>query len=173
MDAARRGGPVQILLSIAVVTVMLLCTLSIAVGLPGLWMIIAIALLLALAGQLSWKLALVATAVAAVAEVAELLVMRAFGKRFGGSRKAFWGAVVGGMAGLFAGVPIPVVGPVITAFLGTFLGAGLVTWLETRSVDRSTRVGWGLLLARTASIVLKVATAVGVTAAVGGALLLF
>jgi len=64
-----------------------------------------------------------------------------------------------------------VIGPIVTAFVGTFVGAGLVTFLETRSVERSARVGWGLVLARTAAVALKVATAVLLIGAVAAALL--
>jgi len=121
---------------------------------------------------LSWTFGLVGAGVVAAAELGEFVVLRRFGERFGGSKGAFWGAIVGGMAGLFVGVPIPVVGPIITAFIGTFLGAGLVTLFETRSIERSTRVGFGLVLARTAAVALKVATAVLMIAAVTAALLL-
>jgi uncharacterized protein YqgC (DUF456 family) len=76
------------------------------------------------------------------------------------------------MAGLFVVVPVPVIGPLITAFLGSFIGAGVVTWYETRSWERSTRVGWGLVLARTAAVGLKVATAVCVVGATAVLLIL-
>ena len=154
------------LITIVVLLAMLAGLASIPFGLPGLWVIVVITLGLVLAGSLSWTFGLVVAGVAAAAEVSELLVLSWLGTRFGGSRKAFWGALIGGMAGLFVGVPIPVVGPVITAFLGTFLGAGVVTWFETTSLRRSARVGWGLLLGRTVAVALKVAVSVGVIAAV-------
>lgn len=160
------------LLAVAVVAAMLVSLVLIPLGLPGLWVIVALVLVLVLAGPLSLTFGAVVAGAATVAELAELLVLRHFGKRYGGSTKAFWGAVVGGMVGLFAGAPIPVVGSLVTAFVGTFVGAGLVTWLETRSVRHSTRVGWGLVLARTAAVGLKVATAVIVIGAVTLSLLL-
>lgn len=159
-------------IAIAVVAAMLVGLVMIAVGLPGLWIIVATTLALALAGHLPWSAGLVVAVVAVAAEAAELLVVARFGRAFGGSRRAFWGAVLGGMAGLFVGIPVPVVGPVITAFLGTFLGAGAATLMETRSIGRSARVGWGVLLARTVAVALKVAVAVCVTAFVGVVLLL-
>lgn len=146
---------------------MLACLLAIPFGLPGLWLMATVVLLLKLLGQLSWSFALVAVGAVVAAEVGEFLVLKRFGERYGGSRRAFWGAVLGGMVGLFVGVPVPVVGSVVTAFLGTFLGAGLVTFFETRSLERSARVGWGVLLARTAAVALKVgvgAVLVGATA---------
>ena len=155
------------LLAVATVLSMLLCLLLIPLGLPGLWLIAVLTLGLTLAGEVTWGVALAVAGVTALAELAEFLVLKRFGAAFGGSRRAFWGAVLGGMAGLFVGVPIPIVGSIVTAFVGSFLGAGAVTLLETRSLRRSARVGWGILLARTAAVGLKVAVAVGVIAVVG------
>ena len=161
----------SLILPIAVLLLMLGCVLLIPVGLPGLWLITVLTLGLVLAGSLTWKFGLTVAAVARVAEIGELAVLKRFGDAWGGSRRAFWGALIGGMAGLFVGVPIPVIGPMITAFLGTFVGAGLVTFAETLSVGKSTRVGFGVLLARTVAVALKVATSIAVIVAVGVALL--
>lgn len=161
----------SVLIGAAVVVALLGCLSMIPLGLPGLWFMVVIVLGLVLAGSLSWTFGLIVAGVVAATELGEFVVMRRFGTRYGGSRRAFWGAVIGGMAGLFVGVPIPVIGPIVTAFVGTFVGAGLVTFLETRSVERSARVGWGLVLARTAAVALKVATAVLLIGAVAAALL--
>jgi uncharacterized protein YqgC (DUF456 family) len=163
---------VSYLISAAVIIAMLVSIALIPVGLPGLWIIVVIVLGLVATGSLTWTFGLVATVVAGAAEVGELLVLRRYGKVYGGSRKAFWGAVLGGMIGLFVGLPVPVVGSLITAFLGTFLGAGLVTYIETQSIVRSTRVGWGLVVARTLAVALKVATAAAMVGAVAVTLLL-
>jgi uncharacterized protein YqgC (DUF456 family) len=160
------------LVAAAVVFGMLGCIFLIPLGLPGLWLIVVTVLGLVLAGEVGWGLGLTVAGVAVAVEVAELLVLRRFGRAFGGSRRAFWGALFGGFAGLFFGAPIPVVGSIVTAFLGTFAGAGIVTWFETRSLERSARVGWGVLLARTVAVGLKVGAAVGVVGAVAVALLL-
>lgn len=161
----------SILLSIGIVLAMLACVLLIPLGLPGLWLIAAGTLVLALFDGIGWGVAITVAIATAVAELAEFVVLGRFGKAFGGSRRAFWGAVVGGMAGLFVGTPIPVVGSIVTAFVGSFLGAGIVTFIETGSVDRSARVGWGVLLARTVAVGLKVAVSMAVIAVVGVALL--
>jgi len=161
----------SIIISLTVVLAMLACLALIPLGLPGLWLIVVMTLGLVLAGQLSWTFGIAVSVAAVVAELSEFIVLKRFGEAYGGSRKAFWGALIGGMVGLFVGVPIPIVGSLITAFLGTFMGAGLVTLFETMSIERAARVGWGLLLARTAAIALKVATAIVVIGAVGLALL--
>ena len=160
----------SVLLSIVVVLVMLACLVLIPLGLPGLWLIVAITMGLALFGSLSWTFALVVAGVALITEVGEFAVLKKFGDAYGGSRKAFWGAVLGGMVGLFVGVPVPIIGPMITAFLGTFIGAGLVTYVETLSLKTSAKVGWGMLFARTAAVALKIAVSVAVIAAGGGGL---
>jgi len=161
----------SLILPIAVLLLMLGCVLLIPVGLPGLWLITVLTLGLVLAGSLTWTFGLTVAAVALVAEIGELAVLKRFGDAWGGSRRAFWGALIGGMAGLFVGVPVPIIGPMITAFLGTFIGAGVVTFAETLSVGKSTRVGFGVLLARTVAVALKVATSIAVIVAVGLALL--
>jgi uncharacterized protein YqgC (DUF456 family) len=162
---------VNLLVGIGIIAAMMACVVLIPLGLPGLWLIVVIALGLSLAGSLSWTSGLVIAGIAAVAEAAEFLVLSRLGRRYGASRRAFWGAVIGGMAGLFVGLPVPVVGSVVTAFVGTFVGAGLVTWMETASLGRSARVGWGVLLARTLAVGLKVAVAVGVVGFIALALL--
>jgi uncharacterized protein YqgC (DUF456 family) len=161
----------NILITGLVTLVMLACLLAIPFGLPGLWLMAVVLMGLLVIGQVSWTFALLGAGAVALAEIAEFWVLKSFGERYGGSSKAFWGAVLGGMIGLFVGVPIPVVGPVITAFLGTFVGAGLVTFVETRSIERSARVGWGVLLARTTAVAMKVGVAVALTGATAWALL--
>lgn len=162
----------NILLSIVTVLAMLTCLALIPLGLPGLWLIVVITMTLALLGSLSWTFGLIVAGVALVAEVAELAVLKKCGDAYGGSRKAFWGAVLGGMVGLFVGVPVPIIGPMITAFLGTFVGAGLVTYFETLSLRVSVKVGWSMLFARTAAVALKIAVSAAIIAAVGVMLLL-
>lgn len=161
----------NIWIAVGAIVAMLASVALIPLGLPGLWLIVAVTLGLAVAGELAWTVGLVAAFVGLVAEIAELLVVARFGRAFGGSRRAFWGAVLGGMIGLFVGIPVPIAGPVITAFVGTFLGAGVVTLVETRSVGTSARVGWGVLLARTAAVALKVGVALAVIAFVAVALI--
>ena len=162
----------SLIVAIAIVLAMIACVALIPFGLPGLWLIVVITLGLVLAGHVGWAVGFAVAGAAVVAEVLEFLVLGRFGRAYGGSRRAFWGAILGGMIGLFVGVPIPIVGSVVTAFLGTFVGAGLVTLLETRSLQRSARVGWGVLLARTVAVAVKVGVAVAVIGAVGLALLL-
>lgn len=144
---------------VALAVVLALAILLIPFGLPGAWVQVAVLAGATLAGWVAWITFGALASLVALSELGELAILRSLGRRYGGSRKAFWGAVAGGFLGLFVGVPVPVVGPIVTAFLGTFLGAGIVTWLETRSLERAGRVGWGVLLARTLAVGLKVGVA--------------
>ncbi|HUP18991.1 MAG TPA: DUF456 family protein, partial [Gemmatimonadota bacterium] len=87
--------------------------------------------------------------------------------RYGGSSRAFWGAVFGGLVGVIIGFPVPVIGPVIAGIIGSFVGAAGVALLESRDVAGATRVGWGVVLARVFAAVAKVAAAI-VILVVGG-----
>ncbi len=97
----------------------------------------------------------------------EFLLVRRYTGRYGGSNRAFWGALLGGLVGVLVGVPIPIVGSVVAGILGSFAGAAAVTLLETRDLPAATRVGWGVTLARVFAIAVK--TAVGVVILVVGA----
>lgn len=119
------------------------------------------------AGELGWGMWTFLAALVVAAELLEFLVLRWLGARYGGSRSAFWGAVAGGFVGVLVGMPVPVVGPILAGFLGTFVGAAGVTLLERRTVREASRVGWGVILARSLSVAIK--TGVGVTLLVVGA----
>jgi uncharacterized protein YqgC (DUF456 family) len=57
-------------------------------------------------------------------------------------------------------------------FLGTFVGAAAATMYETKQLDQSTRVGWGVVLGRMWSAAAKVAAGI-VILVLGGAALLW
>ena len=55
-----------------------------------------------------------------IAEGLEWVLTGRFTRRYGGSRRASWGAILGGMIGAFVGVPVPIVGSIVGAFVGAF-----------------------------------------------------
>ena len=85
----------------------------IPLGLPGLWVMLGAALLhwalVPLGGIGVWTLA-GAGALVVVAEVLEFSLSARYTRKYGGSRRASWGAVIGGVAGAVVGMPVPVVG---------------------------------------------------------------
>jgi len=139
---------------------MFLSILLIPIGWPGLWVMVAIVGVGALLGQLGPGIVLIVLALAASAELVEFLIVRRMSLRYGGSNRAFWGAVIGGTVGLFMGFPVPILGPVIAGVLGSFIGAAGVALYESRDVASASRVGWGVVLARALAAAVKVAAAV-------------
>lgn len=154
----------------ALVLVMLGGLLLVPLGLPGVWLMVLVLLGAALAGEVTWGVWAALAGVALVAEVVEFVTVDRMARRFGGSSRAFWGALVGGLVGAVAGSPVPVVGNLVAGVVGTFVGAAGVTWWETRSAARASRVGWGTLLARVLAVGFKTAAGV-VVLVVGGAAL--
>src|SRR5690242_10307378 len=91
----------------------------------------------------------------AVAEGFEWVLTARFTRKYGGSRRASWGAIIGGMIGAFMGVPVPVVGSIIGAFVGAFIGAFVFEWSRAADHGAATRVAWGAFLGRVAAAALK------------------
>ena len=142
--------------------------LLIPFGLPGLWVI-----LLGILGYgwltdfqtLSvWVLGLM-IGLAILGEVFESWIGFRYAKRYGGSSRAGWGALVGGLIGAIVGVPIPVVGSVIGGFVGAFVGAALFEYTKARQVEGSAKAGWGAVLGRAAAAAVKMG--IGVVMLVG------
>jgi len=137
-------------------------------GLPGLWVMLGAALLhwvLVPTGGIGlWTMA-GAGVLVVVAEVLEFTISARYTRKYGGSRRASWGAVVGGLVGAVVGIPVPVVGSLIGAFAGAFLGA-LVAELTVARGERGApvRVATGALVGRVVAAAAKVG--IGVVVAV-------
>jgi len=137
----------------------------IPLGLPGLWV-----MLLGIIGYgalthfqaVGLVTLIVALVLAFAGEMIEWWVSYHYTQRYGGSRRAGWGALLGGMAGAFLGIPIPVIGSVIGSFLGSFAGAAIFEFTRDRS--QALRTGWGALLGRMWATAAK--TSLGVVMAV-------
>ena len=144
------------------------CLFLIPLGLPGLWLMLAAGfvydLLMPGTDPIGiWNIA-GATLLAVFAEIAEFSLAGKYARKDGGSRRAGWGAILGGMVGAFAGVPIPIVGSVIGAFAGAFLGALVFEYLGNRDANAATRVAWGALVGRVVAAALKVGVGVAIAA---------
>lgn len=123
----------------------------IPLGLPGLWLIV-----LGILG-FGWLtdfrtvgvgLIVAILALALVGEAVEAYIGFRYARRYGGSSRAGWGALVGGLVGAIVGVPVPVIGSVIGGFLGAFVGAALFEYSAARRSEGAVRAGWGAVLGR-------------------------
>lgn len=111
------------------------CVLIVAIGLPGAWIMLGIAVLLDLLlapsvgdGQafFGWTAIGVGAGVALLGEVVETWAAAEGARRGGASRRGAIGALLGGLAGGIAGtvlIPIPLVGSLVGAALGALSGA--------------------------------------------------
>lgn len=155
-------------MAVVVLGVALACALvMIPLGLPGTWAMVAAALVYELvepAGGIGMATVAGTGGLALVAELLEFFLAARFTKRYGGSRRAGWGAVIGGFVGVVVGVPIPIAGPMIGGLVGAFLGA-LIGEFETGARHTAAvRVAVGALLARAATSALKAVIGVAMAA---------
>src|SRR5438094_4841795 len=140
--------------------------LMIPFGLPGLWVMVLGFLVFGWLTQFrSESVATIgiALALAFAGEVVETWLGFRFARRYGGSRRAGWGALLGGLVGAVVGVPVPVVGSVIGAILGCFAGATIFEYATTRTAGTAVRAGWGALLGRVAASAAKVGLGIVMT----------
>lgn len=135
----------------------------IPLGLPGLWVI-----LLGILGY-GWLtdfrtigvgLLTIVLLLAVLGEAVEAWVGYRFAKRYGGSSRAGWGALVGGLVGAIVGVPVPLIGSVIGGFVGAFAGAALFEYSRARHSEGAVKAGWGAVLGRAVAAAVKMAVGV-------------
>lgn len=130
-------------------------------GLPGLWGMLAAAIVYnAVSGgwPIGAAIIVAAFALAVVAEVIEYVLSARYVHRFGGSRSGARGAIIGGIVGAILGIPFPIpfLGSVIGAMLGAFAGA-LVGELRVGAGHAdATKAASGALLGRVVGAALKV-----------------
>lgn len=153
------------------IAILVLALLSIPLGLPGLWIMLGVVAVGAILNEVSLITLIVCALIATIAELIEFFILRKLTKQYGGSRKAFWGALGGGFVGVLLGFPIPIIGSVIAGMLGAFAGAALVTYAETRQLDTAHRVGWSAVLGRMFTAVAKTGAGVAILVIAGAALL--
>ncbi len=146
-----------ILLLVAAIAIGLL---MIPFGMPGTLILFAAALcyyLLVPGGAIGLGTVISMGLLMVLAEGLEWVLTSRFTRRYGGSRRAGWGAVIGGMVGAFMGVPIPVIGSIVGAFVGAFAGAFVFEWSREKNAGSSVKVAWGAFIGRVTAAAMKVA----------------
>jgi len=102
-----------------------------------------------------WTLVILA-AIAAIAELIEFLAGSAGAKKAGGSRRAAWGALIGGLLGaIVLSVPVPIIGTTIGLCIGVFAGALIGEMSVRDDAAHSIRVGVEATKARIYAIIIK------------------
>jgi len=162
----------QVVTVLALVLLLALSLVGLAMiplGLPGLWVMVTGVLAYGwLTGFRSVGIAIIAIVLglAFLGEIIENWIGFRYAKRYGGSTRSGWGALIGGLIGATIGVPVAVIGSVLGAFIGAFIGAALFEYSYSRHPGVATRAGWGAVLGRAAGAAVKIA--LGVVIAVIG-----
>ncbi|MDA1080724.1 MAG: DUF456 domain-containing protein [Gemmatimonadetes bacterium] len=140
--------------------VLLVSLLLIPLGLPGIWLMVATATALVLLGsavKIGWFVVLGCAAIALVSELLDFVVAAKYTKKYGGSNRGAWGAVLGGIVGAIVGVPVPIIGSVIGALVGSFAGALVAEYSVGASHEGATRAATGATIGRVIATAFKVA----------------
>ena len=132
--------------------------LMIPFGLPGTWILAgaAVGYSILVPGSIGMVTVVLVAVMALIGELIEFYFTAKFIKRYGGSSRASWGAILGGMVGALIGVPIPLIGSVIGALAGAFVGAFAAELSRGSEGGVATRVATGALVARAVSSATKV-----------------
>ena len=141
----------------------------IPLGLPGLWVMVGGILAYGWLTEfrtVSVVMIAIILALAFVGEIIDNWLGFRFAKRYGGSTRSGWGALLGGLVGAVIGVPVAIVGSVIGALLGSFIGAAVFELSYSRQAGVAARAGWGAVMGRIAAAAVKIA--LGIVIAVIG-----
>lgn len=152
---------------VAAVLILVSCTVAglllVPLGLPGLWVMalggLAHGWLTGFRSVTPWIIALV-IALALLGEIVEAWAGFRVARRYGGSGRAAWGALLGGVAGAIVGVPVPLLGSVLGGFVGSFVGAAVLEYSRARRAGAAVGAGWGAVLGRAAAAAAKMALGV-------------
>ena len=159
------------LVAVLVIVAMVAAWATNALGIPGNWIVLAIAVLYSVFGSegrthIGWVSVAAMAILAVLGEVVEFAASARGATKQGGSRRAavlaVVGSIIGGLSGIFVGLPIPVIGSLVAgmllAALGALVGAMLGETWKGRSTADSWRVGqaafWGRLVGTLAKIIL-------------------
>src|SRR4051812_22416683 len=99
--------------------VILLSLVLIVLGLPGLWIMVASAVtynMVVPGDPIGWVTLVVVAVLALIAELLEFSLTGKYARKYGGSRRAGWGAILGGIVAGVVGNPAAVLGSVIAGF---------------------------------------------------------
>ena len=147
--------------------ILVIALFMIPLGLPGTWIMVAAALgywILVPTGGVGMVTVIGTGVLALIGEIIEFSLSGRYARKYGGSRRAGWGAIIGGIVGAIVGVPVPIIGSVIGAFVGSFAGALVAEYTRKEAtVGTSTRVATGALIGRVVAAAMK--TAIGVVIA--------
>ena len=139
--------------------VLALVLLSTAIGLPGNWILVGVAVIVGLITgfeDMSWWLLVICMGLAVVGEAIESISGAVFVARRGGGKWGIVGTFVGGFAGVVLGSGIvPPLGSVVFGFVGAFAGAALGEFIRHRNMEAALNIGVGSFFGRMMAVAAK------------------
>jgi uncharacterized protein YqgC (DUF456 family) len=144
--------------------ILLVSLFIIPLGLPGTWVMLAagVGYSILVPNSIGWFTLVGTTVIAIIAEIFEFTLAGTYARKYGGSRRASWGAIIGSIIGAIVGVPVPIIGSIIGAFVGAFLGALVFEYSRGSGAGASTRVATGALIGRAVATAMKVGAGVAI-----------
>ena len=133
-----------------------LSLVSTVVGLPGNWILVAVALVVGLVtgfSEMTVAYFLLCLGLAVLGEVIESALGVVIVAKRGGSKTGVLGSIAGGIIGVILGSTIvPPVGSVLLGFLGAFVGAVLGELLKNPEMETALRIGFWSFVGRMAAM---------------------
>jgi uncharacterized protein YqgC (DUF456 family) len=130
-----------------------------AVGLPGNWILLSLALLYAFLTdfqQLGWIAVALMGALAIAGELLELGVGAVYTAKRGATRRAVLGSFLGGIAGALLAAPlVPPFGSMLGAFAGSFMGAVAFEYWSEQHLPQALRAGRAAFVGRVLAALVK------------------
>jgi uncharacterized protein YqgC (DUF456 family) len=151
---------VQILLVLLYIALGLVL-LTTALGVPANWILVGVALVVALASRftaMTWGHLALCVGLAGVGEVIESVLGAIFIVRRGGTWWGVVGSIAGGLLGVVLGAGVaPPFGAVAFGFVGAFAGAVAGEMARQRRLEPALRIGVWSFVGRMAAVAAKVA----------------
>ena len=152
---------VYVWLSLFIVLILLFWLLNL-VGLPGNWMIVALALIWVILGpenyRFSWIVVVVIAILALIGEAIEFGASILGTNKLGGSAQgatlSVVGSVIGGVLGAIFGIPFPIplvgslIGSVLLAAVGAWVGATIGEKWVGKPLNESVKIGGAAFVGR-------------------------
>lgn len=155
-------SPVEIGWATAITVAAIICIPLVVFGLPGGWIMVAIAAAMTFSASstaayaMAWPTLATLVVIAACGEVVETVAGAAKVKQLGGSRRAGYlaiaGSIAGAIVGFIIGSPVPIIGSIAVSLMcgciGAFCGAAVGELWAGQKWDQAYRVAMAALTGR-------------------------
>jgi uncharacterized protein YqgC (DUF456 family) len=135
------------------------CLFATMLGIPGIWVLVAVALIVALVSKftiITWPFLILCIALALISEIVESFLGVAVVAKKGGGKLGILGTFIGALLGVILGAPVvPPLGAIVFGFVGAFVGAVVGEYYSYRNLDSAVRVGFWAFMGRALAIMVK------------------